>query len=65
MLKKEGDQWCSVTAGRVRPKTSSDPSAGPTTTSGAKPKCPTMPDPVEQLKDRVGRYATRMKEPPN
>ena len=26
---------------------------------------PTMPDPLEQPKDWVGRYAARMKQPPN
>ena len=47
------------------PKTGSTQSAGPTTASGAKPKCHTMPDPVKQLKDWVKTYAARMKEPPH
>ena len=65
VLKDWGDQQCSATACRARPKMHATPSAGPTTTSGAKLKCPTMPDPVTQPKKLVRTYVIRIKESPS
>ena len=61
----EGDQQHSRTARGARPKSGAAPPAKPTTTSEAKPKHHTMPNPVEWPKDLVGAYALRMREPIN